>query len=307
MLKGLVLLTVCASLLLVGIISSQSFASSGHPYISEWGGFDTTERSDDCLLCNDYFIIVKKGWKLPQQIAADDEGNIYVVDTGNSRIQKFTNNGEFLSSWGTEGFEDGQFQHSTGIVVYENNVYVVDGELDIVQKFDNNGNFILKWGGTGNENGEFNEPQGITIDSNGIVYVADSENHRIQQFTTEGEFLSSFGKYGYGDGKLKTPVDVAVYGDFIYVSDPGNYKIEKYNSDGIVLESFDYKFGGYPVRPGGLTVDPNGDIYFVDASKYRVLKINSDGRTLASWGGVGQGDGKFIDLASFGYDLNPLR
>ena len=47
-------------------------------------------------------------------------------------------------------------------------------------------------------------------------------------------------------------MDVAVYGDFIYVSDPGNYKIEKYSSDGIVLESFDYKFGGFPVRPGGL-------------------------------------------------------
>jgi len=294
-LKGLVLLTLCASLLLVGIISSQSFASSGHSHILEWGGFDTTERGLDCLFCAEYFDTIKKGWKLPQQITVDDERNIYVVDTGNSRIQKFTNNGEFLSSWGINGFEDGQFQHSTGIAVYENHVYVVDGKRDIIQKFDDDGNFILKWGGSGNKNGEFNEPQGITIDSNGIVYVADSKNHRIQQFTTDGEFLSSFGEYGFGDGKLKTPVDVAVHGDFIYVSDPGNYKIEKYSSDGDFLESFDYRFGGFSIRPGGLVVDPNGDIYFVDAAKYRIVKINSDGRTLASWGGVGKGDGKFVE------------
>jgi len=97
-------------------------------------------------------------------------------------------------------------------------------------------------------------------------------NHRIQTFTSIGEFLSAFGKSGYGDGKLKNPVDVAVYVDLNNISDPGNYKIDKYTSDGIFLKSFDYNFGGSNVRPGGLTVDPNGDIYFVDAVKYRVVK-----------------------------------
>ncbi len=295
MLKGLVFVTLCASLLLVGMISSQSFGSNAHPYILEWEGFDTTERETDCFLCAEYYRTVQKSWKLPQQIAVDDERNIYVADTGNSRIQKFTHEGQFLSSWGTNGVENGELQSPVGIAIYENNVYVVDEKQNTVQKFDNDGNFILKWGERGNENGQFSSPQGITIDSSGIVYVADSKNHRIQQFTSDGEFLSSFGKYGYGDGKLKIPVDVAIYGDFIYVSDPGGYKIEKYTSDGIFLKSFDYNFGGFSVRPGGLTVDPNGNIYFVDAAKYRVVKINSDGRTLATWGSIGKGDGKFIE------------
>jgi len=295
LLKGLVFVTLCASLLLVGMISSQSFGSNAHPYILEWEGFDTTERETDCFLCAEYYRTVQKSWKLPQQIAVDDERNIYVADTGNSRIQKFTHEGQFLSSWGTNGVENGELQSPVGIAIYENNVYVVDEKQNTVQKFDNDGNFILKWGERGNENGQFSSPQGITIDSSGIVYVADSKNHRIQQFTSDGEFLSSFGKFGYGDGKLKIPVDVAVYGDFIYVSDPGGYKIEKYTSDGIFIKSFDYNFGGFSVRPGGLTVDPNGNIYFVDAAKYRVVKINSDGRTLATWGSIGKGDGKFIE------------
>ena len=91
MLKGLVLVTLCASLLLVGMVSNQSFGytNSGHPHVFEWGGYDRSELG--------------KFYK-PQQIAVDDERNIYVADTENSRIQKFTHEGEFLSSWGIKGF-----------------------------------------------------------------------------------------------------------------------------------------------------------------------------------------------------------
>ena len=116
------------------MISSQAFANAGHSYKSEWGAFGVIEPGQ---------------FNLPQQIGVDDEGNIYVTDTGNSRIQKFTNDGEFLSSWGTNGIEDGEFQSPVGIAIYENNIYVVDDKLNIIQKFDNDGNFILKWGGFG--------------------------------------------------------------------------------------------------------------------------------------------------------------
>ena len=261
------------------MISSQAFASEGHRHIFEWGTFGVIDPGQ---------------FNLPQQIAVDDERNIYVADTNNSRIQKFTSDGEFLSSWGTYGIEDGKFKSPVGIAVYENNVYVVDDKIGNIQKFDSNGNFILKWGEFGTEDGQFNKPKGVTVDSNGIVYVADSKNYRIQIFTSDGEFLSTFGAYGTIDGKLKIPVDVAVYGDFIYVSDPGNYKIEKYALDGTYLHSFDYRFGGSAVRPGGLVSDPDGNIYFVDAVKYRVVKMSPEGRTLGTFGSVGIGDGKFI-------------
>jgi len=261
------------------MISSQAFASEGHRHIFEWGTFGVIDPGQ---------------FNLPQQIAVDDERNIYVADTGNSKIQKFTSDGKFLSSFGAYGIEDGEFQSPVGIAFYENNVYVVDDKRSNIQKFDNDGNFVLKWGGFGVEDGQFNKPKGITIDSNGTVYVVDSKNYRIQIFTSDGEFLSSFGTYGFSDGGLKIPVDVAVYDDFIYVSDPGNSKIEKYTLDGTYLKSFDYRFGGFPVRPGGLTSDLDGNIYFVDGANYRVVKMSPEGRTLGTFGDVGMGNGKFI-------------
>ena len=284
--KGIILVTVFASLLLVGAISNQSFGSTGISHVLEWGGFG----------------VMKEGqFYNPHSIAIDGE-NIYVTDSGNSRIQKFTSDGEFLLSWGTSGDSSarglsslaGQFISPTGIAAFENFVYVVDEKQFTVQKFDSDGNFVLKWGEYGSKPGQFNMARGIGVDSNGFVYVADTLNHRIQKFTTDGEFVSSFGKYGYTAGFLNTPVDITFSKNLIYVSDPGNQKIEKYTSEGTFLKSLDYNFGGKPIVPAGLVTDPHGDIYFLDPSHQRVLKINSDGKTLTQFGTVGTGKGQFI-------------
>ena len=95
------------------MVSNQSFGytNNSHPFIVEWGGHSKTELG--------------KFWQ-PQQIAVDDERNIYVADTGNSKIQKFTYEGKFLSSWGIEGVGSAELQSPTGIAIYENSVYVVD-------------------------------------------------------------------------------------------------------------------------------------------------------------------------------------
>ncbi len=102
------------------MISSQSFGTSNdHPYILEWGGYGTSELGK---------------FYHPQQIAVDDERNIYVTDTDNSRIQKFSHDGQFLSSWELPVLDSGGEQSPVGIAIYENNVYVV--EKYTVQKFD---------------------------------------------------------------------------------------------------------------------------------------------------------------------------
>ena len=278
--KGLVFVTLFASLLLIGSISGQSFGVNDHRFVSGWGNFGMIDDSE---------------FLSPQQLASDNEGNIYVTDSGNARIQKFTSDGQFLASWGVRGTENGQFEYPAGIASYENFVYVVDKKLNKVQKFDSDGNFILKWGVVGNGPGQFSSPHGIEIDYNGMVYVVDTKNYRIQQFTANGEFLSVFGKFGNSDGKLKNPIDVAIYENSVYVADPGNYKVEKYNDEGTFVKSFDYNFGGYPIRPGGLATDPDGNIYITDSLSQRIIQMDPDGKTIKSFGTVGNGNGEFME------------
>src|SRR6478752_4195364 len=91
-------------------------------------------------------------------IVADSKtGNIFVVDQGNKRIQKFDSNGKFITKWGSLGTGNGQFNGTGGIATDANtgSVYVVDTDNNRVQKFDSNGKFITKWGSLGTGNGQF--------------------------------------------------------------------------------------------------------------------------------------------------------
>jgi len=278
-LKGLVLATAFSILLLAGIATNQSFGDNAHSYILEWGNFGITDNGQ-------FFH--------PESLSFDSDGNVYVTDAGNARIQKFTSDGQFLEAWGVRGMGNGEFNYPTGITTNENNVYVVDREQSKIQVFDSTGKFLQSWGEFGSDQGEFFYPHGIAISNDGVVYVADTKNHRIQQFTTDGEFLSSFGIFGPGDGRLRTPIDVALGENYVYVSDPGNFKIEKYTYEGISVGSFDYNFGGSPTQPYGLTVDTDGNIYFTDLYKHRIVKIDPEGTTLKIFGSVGSDKGKFI-------------
>ena len=122
-------------------------------------------------------------FKVPIGIAVDSADNVYVVDNDNNRVQKFDSNGNFITTWGSEGSAVGQFKVPIGIAVDSaGNAYVTDFYENSIQKFDSNGNFITTWGSYGTGNGQFNWPTGITVDSSGNVYVADSGNNRIEVF-----------------------------------------------------------------------------------------------------------------------------
>ena len=133
------------------------------------------------------------GLSRPSGLAFDDEDNLYVSDAGNNRIQKFTGDGEFLMTWGSEGSDEGQLRMPWGITLDdENNVYVSDWGNDRVQKFTSDGEFLMSVGSSGSGDGQVRHPSGVAVDRGGDIYVADWANDRVQVFDPKGNYQLKF-------------------------------------------------------------------------------------------------------------------
>jgi sugar lactone lactonase YvrE len=154
----------------------QKFSGTG-TFITKWGTLGSVLTGEE----------VSGNFSLPHGDAVDNAGNVYVVDSNNNRIQKFSGTGTFITKWGTRGSGDGQFQDPWGVAVDNaGNVYVTDSGNNRIQKFSSTGTFITKWGTRGSGDGQFVNPWGIAVDAAGNVYVADSGNNRIQKFSSTG-------------------------------------------------------------------------------------------------------------------------
>jgi tripartite motif-containing protein 71 len=121
-------------------------------------------------------------------------GSVYVTDSGNHRIQQFSQNGTFITTWGSEGDANSQFKSPSGIALnpVSGSVYVADTGNDRIQQFSQNGTFITTWGSYGTSSGQFIGEDGIAVNPvSGSVYVADTGNDRIQQFYHNGTFIAT--------------------------------------------------------------------------------------------------------------------
>ena len=139
-------------------------------------------------------------FKSPHGISFDPEGNLFLVDNGDSTVRKFTPSGELLMTLGepnkTSAPMSGKpFNVPTHVAVdpESGEFFVSDGYTNaVVHRFSPEGDLIASWGESGTDPGQFNIVHNIAIDSQGLLYVADRENHRIQVFNRDGEFQTQF-------------------------------------------------------------------------------------------------------------------
>jgi streptogramin lyase len=243
----------------------------------------------------------------PDGIAVDAQGNLYVMDSGNNRIQKFDSDGNFLTLWGSKGTDDGQFNCSSFCMVavdLQGNVFVTDNNNTRIQKFDSNGKFLAKWGSWGSEDGQFINPFGIAVDGQGNVYVGDVGNTRIQKFDGNGKFLMKWGSRGFKDGQFSNDLaDIAVDSQGnIYVTDRNN-GIYQFDRKGQFLARWDTCGDNKLISSAtGVAVDSQDNIYVFDLSNSRMCKYDSHGKFLNNWNGSGSAEGLFASVGGVAVD-----
>lgn len=124
----------------------------------------------------------------PWGIALDKNGDVYVADGLNARVQIFDKDGKFITMFGKRGDKPGGFSQVKGIGVdSDGNIYVVD-PLKAIQIFNRNGDLLGLLGAPGTKGiGAMNLPMGLFIDKNDRIYVADQLNRafHIYQYMNE--------------------------------------------------------------------------------------------------------------------------
>ena len=134
---------------------------------------------------------------------------------GNSRIVKFSSDGNYLTSWGSKGTEPGQFDvpHSIALDA-QGRVYVADRGNARLQIFDENGQFITEWKSVSLRA----DPGQCEFNAEGNLFLIDGgdqsqfwpDRARILKLDSEGKILASFGSYGEAPGQFIWPHAIAV-------------------------------------------------------------------------------------------------
>ena len=207
----------------------QEFSSSG-AFVRAWG-FGVSNEKAEFEVCTSSCKAGISGsgsgqFSDPLGIAVDGSGNVWVVDSGNNRVEEFSSEGAYIKSVGSKGSGKTEFKEPKGIAFSGRNVYVSDYGNNRIEEFSGSGTYLAEFGTKGSGNGQLDGPYGIASDPvAGDLYVTDSLNNRVEEFTFAGVFVTKFGSEGTGNGQFKDPLGLTINNEgSVYVGTPATHE-----------------------------------------------------------------------------------
>jgi len=227
----------------------------------------------------------------PAVVTGDDAGRLFVSDTSRQAVFVFDEKAGELQVWDrAQGFV--HFVAPVGLAVAPGRLFVADAELGAVFVLDARGEPQAVIG-----RGQLQRPTGLARDAKrGLLFVADTSAHDIKVFTDAGLLVRVIGGRGQGDGEFNYPTHLAYANDELYVTDTLNNRVQVFSAEGEVQQR---KFGarglviGNLVRPKGIGVDAEGNVYIVESYYDSLLVFSPRGEFLMPIGGTGTATGRF--------------
>jgi DNA-binding beta-propeller fold protein YncE len=227
----------------------------------------------------------------PAALVGDERGRLYVSDASRQGVFVFDEAAGELLLW-DQADRQRRFVAPVGLAVAPGRLFVADAELAAVFVLDLRGEPQAVIG-----RGLLQRPTGLARDAaSGRLFVADTQAHDIKVFDDGGRLLQVVGARGEGAGEFNFPTHLAYAGDELYVTDTLNSRIQVLGAGGTGAARSIGQRGlviGNLVRPKGVAVDGEGNVYVIESYFDSMLVFAPNGDFLMPIGGTGTATGRF--------------
>lgn len=205
-------------------------------------------------------------WR-PWELAVDKHGMVYVTDSANRALHKFTGEGQYLRSLAARDI-GASFFNGVG-VSSEDTVYICDSRKHQIYTLDSDLKLLSTLGHKGTNLGEFDFPDNVAFDTKGNTYITDYSNSRVQVLSPSGQF-SAVGQRGKKEDFIN-PNDICVHEGLAYVTDYTKHCVSVFDTSSDA-PSVVHQFGSGQLRcPEGVVVDGDGYVYVADGANDRIV------------------------------------